>query len=245
MNFKKQLSVIGLNLLISLPTYATAVAEKTLDFMPKIESLLKGNVHYSVEILNPSQMDVKYPDLSYLDSLGFTKKSGIKVVIAKSVYAVSKPAGFFDHLNTGDERFLKHTLPKVTVNKLQENHFKIHAGGESPYSYLMDTYFDSDEISTLPNSKVIRAVTQARHMDVISLSASSTLFREFSKFTKYSVGRVLVSSFIPLKEDKTLVVSYTLTAVKDEFAVDKILRSSYRDEAVTVKKLTDSYKAKE
>ncbi len=245
MNFINFLSAAGLYLLISLPTYATAVEEKNLNFMPKIQNLMKGDVHYSVELLDPAKLEVKYPDLSSLDSLGFIKNKSIKILIAKSVYMVEKPAGFFDHLNTGDERFLKHTFRDLSLMKISENHFKVQSSGETPYSYMMDTYFDSDEISTLPNAKVIRAVTQARRLDVISLSSSSTLFRESTKFSDFAKGKVLVSSFIPLKENRTLVISYALTAIKTEFAVKENLKRIFRNEILQAKRLTDNYKSQE
>lgn len=244
MHIKKILSVFAFNLLISVPTYATAVAEKDIKFMPSTDALMKGEVHYALEVVSPDKLDEKYPDLFYLDSLLFSQDPSIKIVIAKSAYIVNKPAGFFDHTTVSDEKFLAHTMGEQTVKKSGEHSFKISVPGEGAHSYLLKSYFDSDDISTLPNSKVIRAVTQARKMDVISQSASAVIFREMTKYTKYSVGGVQVSSFIPLKENKTLVLTYSLMGVKKFYALEKVLKKNFKDESIAKQKLINSYQVK-
>ena len=242
MNIAKLFTVLVVNLLISVPTYATAVEQKDLKFMPEIDALMKGDVHYALAIVAPDKLNEKYPDFFYLDSLAFSQEANVQLVIGKSAYIVNKPAGFFDHLHSGNENFLKHTLGEQQVKKVSENNFKITVPGSSAYSYRMKTYFDSDDISTLPNSKVIRAVTQSKKLDVISGSASATVFKELTKFSKYSVGGVIVSNYIPMKENKTLVLTYTLTAVKKFYALPAVLKRSFKEEAESQKKLINSYK---
>lgn len=241
MHIKKMISVFALNLLISAPTYATAVAEKGIKFMPTTEALMKGEVHYALEIVSPDKLDNKYPDLFYLDSLSFTSDPSVAIVIAKSAFVVNKPAGFFDHLTVSDENFLAHIMGEQKIKKMGESSFKISVPGEAAHTYNLKSYFDSDDISTLPNSKVIRAVTQARKLDVISQSASAVIFREMTNYSKYSAGGIQVSSFIPLKENKTLVLTYVMTAVKKNFALEKVLRKNFKDEAQAQKKLINSY----
>lgn len=242
MDLKKFFGIIAFNLLISLPTFATAIEKKDLKFMPEIEPLMKGEVHYAVDVVLPDKINEKYPDFFYLDSLGFSQEAGINLVIAKSAYIVDKPAGFFDHETTSNEKFMKHIMGEQIVKKISDGNFRVVVPGDGGYSYQVKTFYDSDDISTLPNSKVIRAVTQAKKLDVISGSASSILFRELTKFSKYSVGGVVVNSYIPMKENKTLVLSYSMTAVKKYYALPKVLKKSFREESESQKALINSYK---
>lgn len=242
MTIKKLLSVFVLNLLISVPTYATGVEQKNIKFMPSTETLMRGDVHVSFELLSVKKLKKKYPDLVALDSLGFTKEREIKVLVAKSAYVVNKPAGFFDHLNPGDEKFLSHIMGEQRVEKIKENDFRLVVPGASQ-AYSMKTYFDSDDISTLPNSKVIRAVTQARKLDVISQSATSTIFREFSNFTHSSVGGVQVSTYVPLKENKTLILSYTLNGIKKGAGDRASLKKSFHAEVESQQQLINSFQS--
>jgi len=243
MIIKKILSVFALNLLISVPTYATGVEQKNIRFMPSTATLMKGDVHVSFELISVKKLKKKYPDLLSLDSVGFTKIKDIKILVAKTAYVVDKPAGFFDHLNPGDERFLAHVMGEQKVEKIKDNDFKLMVPGTSQ-SYNLKTYFDSDDISTLPNSKVIRAVNQARKLDVISQSATSTIFREFSQFSQSSVGGIQVSTYVPLKENKTLILSYTMNGVKREAADKNSLKSSFQAEAVSQQQLINSFQPK-
>jgi hypothetical protein len=238
----KLLCAFALNLLISVPTYALAVEQKDIKFMADTKSLMKGDVYYALETLSPQKFHKKYPDLNDLDSLSILQEPNVKMVISKSAFIVEKPVGFFDHLNTTDEKFIDHVLGSQKIKKTSDNHFKVTVPGETGYSYKLATYFDSDDISTLPNSKIVRAVTQARKLDVISQSASSTTYRELTHFSKYFVGGIQVSSYIPLKENKTLVLNYSLVAVKKHYALKDVLKRSLKLEAQSQKDLINSYK---
>lgn len=241
MNMLKLLVILVANLLISVPTYATAVKQKDLKFMPEIEALMKGQVHFALAIVAPDQLQENYPDFFYLDSLEFSQESQVQLVLTKTAYIVNKPAGFFDHTISGNEKFQRHILGEQQVKKISDHIYKIKVPGPSAHSYRMKTYFDSDDISTLPNSKVIRAVTQSKKLDVISGSATATFFKELTNFSKYAVGGTIVQNFIPMKENKTLVLTYSLTAVKKYYALPVLLEKNLRDEAQAQKSLINSF----
>ena len=238
----KLLFVLALNLLISVPTYALSVEQKNITFSIDTKALMKGEIHYALDVLSMKKFNKKYDELHSLDSLGILQEPNIKVVISKSAYIVEKPVGFFDHLNTIDEKFIHHVLGKQKINKISENNFKIMVPGSEGYSYKMQTYFDSDDISTLPNSKAVRAVTQAKNLDVISQSASSITYKEITHFSKYFVGGIQISSHIPINENKTLILNYSLIAVKKDYSLREDFRISCQSESESQQSLINSFK---
>ncbi len=238
----KLLTILVLNLLVSIPTYAKAIEMGDVKFKVDTEALYKGDVHFALDLQTPDKFHNNYPDLYDLDSLAFMQEPNVQMVISKTTYIVNKPAGFFDHLNTSDERFVKHLLKGQEVRKIADHHFKVKVSGDFSHEYKIKTFFDSDDISTLPNSKVIRAVTQAKRLDVIAQSAASTTYRELTQFSKYFVGGIQVNTYIPLKENKTLVINYSLMAVKKYYALSKVLKRSLMIEAEAQKNLINSYK---
>jgi hypothetical protein len=238
----KILTILVLNLLVSIPTYAKAIEMGDVKFKVDTEALYKGDVHFALDLQTPDKFHNKYPDLYDLDSLAFMQEPNVQMIISKTTYIVNKPAGFFDHLNTSDERFVKHLLNGQEVRKITDHHFNVKVLGGFSHEYKIKTFFDSDDICTLPNSKVIRAVTQAKSLDVIAQSAASTTYRELTQFSKYFVGGIQVSTFIPLKENKTLVINYSLMAVKKYYALDKVLKRSLIIETEAQKNLINSYK---
>ena len=203
---------------------------------------MKGNVNYAMDVLSPTKFHKKYTELDELDSLALMQEPNVRMVLSKSAYIVDKPVGFFDHLNTVDEKFINHVLGEQKIKKSSENNFKITVPGESGYTYKMKSYFDSDDISTLPNSKVVRSVTQARKLDIISKSASSTTYKEMTKFSKYFSGGIQVSSYIPINEKKTLVLNYSLFAIKKNFALVNVLKRSLKVESEAQRDLINSFK---
>lgn len=242
MFFYKLLIVLALNLLISAPTFASSIDKKDLLFPVDTALLLKGEVHYALDVVSVKKIKIKYPQFSRLDTQAFMKEPKIKLVVSKSAYIVSKPVGFFDHENVISESFNSHFMGDQKVKKLNKHDFKITVPGKDGYSYKMKTYFDSDEVSTLPHPKAVRAVAEIKKLDVISQSAASTIFREFTDFSKYTIGGSQVTTIIPLKENKTLIINYSLTAVKKYFAIENLLINNFRLESESQKQLINSFK---
>ena len=240
--FSKLLIVFSLNLMICHPIYAAPVEQKKINFPVKAEELLKGDVHYFFTIVSPRQLAVQYPEIFNLDSLSLIQESDVEIVLSKTVYLVSKPVGFFDDKQLLDEKYVKHILGQQTVKKLSPDTYKITVPGEVNYSYVMKSYIDADDVSTLPNSKIISGVTAARNLDVISKGASTIMFTEKTNFTRYTEGGVSVSSFIPMNERKTLIITYNLWAVKKPLPDARSLREDFLAEVEAVKELQENFK---
>lgn len=220
---------------------ADTIERKKLNFSVDPTKLMNGDIHHALVTASPSKFTSKFPDFADLDSLYFLDSSQTKIVISKSAYIIKKPAGFFDHQTVGSESFLAHYLGDQKLSKIAENDFLITVPGKESYTYKMRTYFDSDDISTLPNSKIVRAVTQIKKLDILSQSASSTIFRDFRDFSKYSVGGIQISSIIPLKENRTLIITYSITGVLSEFAKKAPLKKSFSEEIQAQKELIESF----
>jgi hypothetical protein len=244
MNFVKLLIIFCLNLNFVQAVHAKTVEQKDLHFKIQIESLLKGEIHFSLYLLPVRELIEKFPEALDLDSLSALLNNEAKILVTKSVFIVNKPVGFFDHEHMSDEKYMSHIMGDQKANKIGKQSFKITVPGDAGHTYKVRTYFDSDDITTLPNSRIIQAVSAAKKLDVISQGASSTIFKEYSDFSKYSIAGTSVHSFIPLKEEKTLVISYKMLAVKKYYALEKLLKSNFLIEAQAIKSLMDSYEKK-
>jgi hypothetical protein len=241
-SFYKLIVVFTINLLISVPLYAKAIEEKKIDFQVKPEELMKGDIHYFFEILSPTKLALNYPSIFELDSLSLVQESNVMMVVSKSEMIVNKPSGFFDDKQMLEDKYVDHIMGEQKVKRLNTDSFRITVPGDGGFTYKMQSFFDADDVSTLPNSKVIRAVTAAKKLDVISQSASSIMFTEKTNYSKYSEGGVSVSSFIPMKENKTLVITYNVYAVKKQFAIPKVLKSNFLSEIGALKTLQENFK---
>jgi hypothetical protein len=241
MNIIKLSILFIVPLFISVSVFGVTKEIEKLVFDLETSKLLKGETHFSIDIMGVKKLKKKYPQLATLDTTGFSKTPQTKMVLTKTAYIVKKPAGFFDHENIGSESFTRHYMGDQKVKKIDKNKFKIVVTENDSYEYQLSTFFDSDDISTLPNSKVIRAVTEMKKLDVISQSSTLVIFREFTQFTKYSAGSVEVSAIIPLKEDKTLIITYGLTAIKKFYAIEALLKQSFIKDIESQKNLINQY----
>ncbi len=238
---RRLLLTFFLNLLAALPLSAMTVAQKDLAFPVNSQELLKREIHYFIKMLSPRKVTVQYPDLAELDSLDLLKRKAVGIVVSKSVYVVNKPVGFFDDKQLLDEKYMAHVLGDQSLKRVGPETFLVTVPGAKGYSYKLRAFFDADDVSTLPSSKITRAVTAAKNLDVISKGASLIMLREHTNFTGGPEAGVSVSSFIPLKEDRTLVITYNLWALKRGVMESKKIKENFVNEVEAVRKLQDSF----
>jgi hypothetical protein len=222
--------------------FAQDVEHKNLDFPVKSEELLKGEHHFFFSIMSPRKLAIRFPEVFELDSLSLLQENNVMAVLTKSMVVVSKPVGFFEEKQMTDERFFKHISGEQEVKKQSPDSFQIQVPGKGQHQYKVQTFFDSDDLSTLPNSRIVSAVASAKKLDVISQSASTIMFSEKTNFSKYLEGAVSVSSYISLKENKTLVITYNLWAVKKPHVSEDILKRNFLNEVNSTKLLIESFK---
>ena len=128
------------------------------------------------------------------------------------------------------------------VQERAKDGFEITVPGKDMLRYKMCSYYDSDEMTTLPNSRSTRAVAGIKRMDVISQGAASIVFRVFYDFSSTFEGAVEISSYIPLGEEKTLIITYDLKAVKTSFADEKNMRRSVEVEKTAAQKKINNFR---
>jgi hypothetical protein len=234
------LTILSLNLTFSLPLQAKLVEQTDLNFKVKSEELMKGDVQYSFNLIKPKKLIKQFPEFHDLDSLSLLNEKGVVMQVSKVAYVINKPIGFFDHQHMVDENYMGHLLGRKDLQKIDENSFQVKET-KLQNNYKMKLYFDSDDVSTLSNSRAIQAVSAAKKLDVIAQSAPSTVFSEMTHFSKFYQGAVNVISYTPLKENKTLLIIYRMTAVRKHYASEKMLKPLFVDNFLNQKKQTESF----
>ncbi|MGE3609357.1 MAG: hypothetical protein AB7I27_07205 [Bacteriovoracaceae bacterium] len=185
--------------------------EKKLNFKFKAEALMNGDIHFSMKKVSLEKLKKKYSKYIDLDTVGLLKNKNDQFVLTKAVFVLKKDVGFFDHEQMINEDFMKSYYKDSKVIKINENSFKIN---NDENNFVTDIYYDSDDISTLKTSKIVKAVTLARKLDLLSQSSSSIVFRDFTEYSKKFDGSIEISINVPLKEARTLIINYRLYAVK-------------------------------
>ena len=241
-SLSKLVAVLILNLIISIPVYARLGKQDKLQFPIKTDELMKGDILFYTEILSPRKMATTHPELFEIDSLSLLQEPESIIVVSKSVFVVNKPVGFFDDKQLSDEKFVAHMSGDQKIQKTAPDTFKITVPGEFAQTYKLQMFFDADDVSTLPNSKITRAVDGAKKLDIISQGASSIMFTEQTQFSKFIIGAVSVTSYIPLKEEKTLVIQYQLKVLKKGVVSEKKIRVGLEDEMMATRDFLESFK---
>lgn len=223
-------------------TYAASVKQKDLNFTVKGEELLKGDVYYSVDVLTKKELKKILPHFLDLDTSGFTKSKNSPLLVSKSAYVVNKAIGVFDHQKASSLRYIRHLMGDQKVTEITERTFSVEIPGGTREQYKLRTHFDSDDISATTNSRAIRAITGAKKMDIQVQAASSIIMREMWDYSRGSNGGVHVTGFVPLKENKTLVIDYGIMSLIPPLLARETIEGSISGEASAHQSLINSFR---
>ncbi len=219
---------------------AKTVEQKTMYFKIDTGDLMAGNVHYYFVTGTPDDLYKSIPEVFELVPLPLLREKGVEIALLKSVFVMERVVGFFDHEHMTNEKFVAHSLAPQSVRKAGPV-YKVSKPGADGYTYDLRSYFDSDDISTLPQSKVSKIIATSKKLDVIAQGASATVVNEYSNFSRHLRGGTSVTSYMSLKDNKTLVVHYKMMIVKTAFAQRKTLEESFLSELLALKRQTESF----
>lgn len=236
----KKIIIIG-TLLLASSSWSKSLPQKKFNFEFKAEDLLSGNILYSARLYSSEKISEKFPMLADLDSLDILHQPGTKVFITKAVYTVDLPIGFFDGEQMSNQEYLDTILGEEKVRKIKDHTYAV-SGPQGQYQ--MTVSYDSDDLSNLPTSKIVKAVTSVKRMDVISQSGAATIFREMYKSRGGFVSGVSALIHIPLKENKTLIINYEMTAIGTSLANKNQLKKQFVSETEHTKRLIESFRVK-
>jgi len=237
----KVLLLVGLYSCFICSAFSKVIEKKNLKFNVIGSDLVKGDIHFSFSLMEPKTFKKKYRQIKDLDSLEVRKEPNVKIMLTKAAFIVKTPIGFFDHEHMKNLTFIKYIHEGEEVSEVSDSQFNIRVPGEHPYSYTLKTYFDSDDISSLPTSKAVRAMTAAKKIDVITQSSNSMVFSEMSNFTTFALGGSSVTTYMSLKENSTLILHYELIGIRTSFADRKVLRQEYQRHIQQLQKAINSY----
>jgi hypothetical protein len=230
-----------LNLSTAILVNAKIIEHNTIDFPVLTKELFNGEIHLFFNIYTLTELKTANSLLFKLDSFGMFTDDDSEFEAGKAMYVVNVPVGFFNEKELLGKKYLSFSLSHHQIREKGKGIFDVYHKGETNYSFEMRSYFDADDISTLPNSKVSRAVLAARELDVISKSASTIMVTEKTNFSNFWPNSVTVTSFIPIKERKTLVITYRLTALRKNKISRNKLKEEFKKEIERTSHLQNSF----
>lgn len=231
------------NLITSLITYAKPIEQKKVNFPINLELLLKGEIPFHIFSISSQEFSKKYPDLLKFDTLSMSKQKDTFMVFSKIEYIVNRPVGLFDHEKLMDLDYVSHIFKDHKIKSIDKDTYLITTPDGD--SFKMQSFFDSENMSTLNKFKVLGAANAAREFDIISESASTMVITEKTNFPKTVAGEVSISSFIPITEHKTLVISYKLIGLKKPYKKFETIKTNILKEFEILRELQNNFKDKQ
>lgn len=229
--------IFFLNLTLSIPIYANLIEQKKASFSIQSERIHRGEVHFYYNIFTKDRLAQRYPRISQMDSILLGQNPSDRLEVSKTVYMINKPVGFFDDKELMNEKYISHMWGKKEVKKINNNSIKII---QTPPLELR-AYFDSDDISTVQSYKVSRSISSAKEMDVISKSAPVIMVNEIIDLKTKTGDEISVTSFIPVKEEKTMIVTYGIKRLNKKFPDKTSMKIQFTEKLKKIINLQESY----
>lgn len=177
--------------------------------------IMDKNMH-SIEGYNKDTCDFKSSFIP-LDLYHYWGKKGDEdyyVIINKAFYLMEKPVSYFSEKRLTDEKFIQATLPHYEIKKVSKEKFHIDCGSFAPeFDYDLSYYYAP---FTDHKAKDIIEYIRSQNPEygdpgIITIqhnyNFSKVLFHKTSKMS------VAVYAYYPYRNNKTLVLNYTLNYV--------------------------------
>jgi hypothetical protein len=208
---------------------------KKIMFVPEVEAIKKGVVQYGSKYLKPEDVQKKFPSFVEMDAAKIINQSQ-KVYLNKASFVVKKPSTFFTYHQTIDKDYIQHLYGAKKVSWKDDNSFEFQ---KNQKTYNTDLFFDSDDMSSIKQSSVIKAITKARKLDPLSAGAQATVVEQVTLGEK--ILALKITNFISIGSQKTMVIRYTIADGSKQNRKD--FDSAVSQEILEYRKALESYQA--
>ncbi len=203
---KSQFLLLILCLGVSSLCWAKDIKHSEFNFQMSTHKLKATDLHYSFISVNKETFYKEAGPFMALMNKRSSDQSNDKFVMIRAVFPIKRAVGHFDHDKFKDLDFIKKIDNTSKVKKINENTFLTQKSTPVNHQYFSKFHFDSDDLSSLPDSRIGRKITELKSTDPLLLSANATLFREMFGFTQLIKESSEFYGLIALDETTTLVV---------------------------------------
>lgn len=222
---------------LALPAGAKDIKHPQFNFQISTHKLKSADLHYSFSSVNQEAFLKEAGPFIALANLSRERernKSENKYVLFRAVFPVKKAVGYFDSEKFSDLAFIKSLEGGAKVKKIKDNAFISQISTPVKYQYFSKFHFDADDLSSLPDSKIGRKITELKSSDPLLLSANVSIFREMFGFTQLLKESSEFYAFVALDETTTLVVFMKLAIYSSDDIFDYVIE---RDLIKKIKKI--------
>lgn len=210
---------------------ANVIFQEKFHYEVRPEIFLKKQINYSLETLTYSKLVKEHTDLAEIVETIFPKIRHLNYVITKSSYLIQKPVGSESQEVFKNIDFVKSYLSAGSITR--EDHIYRVKSLNSHLSYSHKMYFDSDDLSTLNESRIQRSINLIKKQDVISQGSHLTVIHHQNKFNADIEASLKYQMFIPIKDNLTLILNYGIIGTKLKKIKKENLKKSFEEELVS------------
>lgn len=218
---------------------AKDIKHSEFNFAISAGKIKSGDLNYAFTSVNKDVFIKEAGPFAALRTQTGDKKKSNKFALLRAVFPIKKAVGHFDGEKFNDLNFIKKLEQNAQVKQLKDNTFLTQVSTPSKYQYFSKFHFDSDDLSSLPDSRIGRRIMELKMSDPLLQSANVIIFREMFGFTHYLNEGSEFFGFISLDETTTLVVFMKLLVFSSDDTLDYAIERDFLKRAKSIQRVLE------
>ncbi len=194
-----------LALISSFSAWGRPVMHPQFNFQISTNKMKAGDLHYAFVAVDKEKFLKEAGPFAALLTIAHPEEKS-QYALIRSVFPIKKAVGSIDSEKFNDLAFVKKIVGKDQLRKVKEHTYYSISHDLYSNTAFSKYHFDSDDLTSIPDSKIAGKIAELRISDPLLQSANAVVF----KSTYGHKGKVKEDSeffgFISLDESKTLVV---------------------------------------
>ena len=203
-----------LALLSSFPTWGKPVMHPQFNFQISTNKMKASDLHYAFVSVDKEKFLKEAGPFAALFTIAHPQEKS-QYALIRSVFPIKKPMGSIDSEKFNDLSFVKNILGPVQLRKVKDNTYYLKSRDLLNDTAFIKYHFDSDDLTSIPDSKIAGKIADLRISDPLLQSANAVVF----KSSYGHKGKIKEDSeffgFISLDESKTLVVYMKMIVIPE------------------------------
>lgn len=191
-------SLLLLALVSSLSVWGRPVVHPEFNFKISTNKMKTGDLHYAFVTVDKEKFLKEAGPFSALMTINHPAEKS-QYALIRSVFPINKPIGSLDSEKFNDLSFIRKITGKSQLRKVREHTYYSN-------KTFSKYHFDSDDLTSIPDSKIAGKIADLRISDPLLQSANAVVFKNiYGQKDKVKEDSEFFG-FISLDESKTLVV---------------------------------------
>lgn len=198
-------TLLILSLLATFKVWSKPISHPEFNFQISAHKIKAGDIHYAFVSVDKEKFVKEAGPFTALLTIPHPSEKSHYTLI-RSVFPIKRPVGSIDSEKFNDLSFIQKIAGQEKIRKIKDNTYFTSNSVFGSTSAFMKFHFDSDDLTSIPDSKIAGKIAELRISDPLLQSANAVVYKNTYGRKGFITENSEFYGFISLDESTTLVV---------------------------------------